>query len=78
MIGIVLVRVKGFFFFGERDGVEEKRHLKLRYDVILKSLGFGLQTVKMIPSSRYTTQRTSFRTWKVLGNVNGCYWFKKL
>ena len=56
MIGIVLVRVKGFFFFfGERDGVEEKRHLKLRYDVILKSLGFGLQTVKMIPSSRYTT-----------------------
>ena len=57
MIGIVLVRVNFFIFYfyiwREREGVEEKRHLK--------SLGFGHQTVKPIPSSRYTTERTSFR-----------------
>ena len=67
-----MVRVNFFIFYfyiwREREGVEEKRRLK--------SLGFGHQTVKPIPSSWYTIECTSFRTWKVLGNVNGCYWFK--
>ena len=56
MIGIVLVRVKGFFFFF--FGRDRRRRREETFEIT----GFGLQTVKPIPSSRYTTGRTSFRT----------------
>ena len=69
-----MVRVNFFIFYfyiwREREGVEEKRHLK--------SLGFGHQTVKPIPSSRYTTERTSFRRkcLEMLTDVTGLKSYK--